>query len=52
MTIEKYFVNDCKPLLDWCYINKLDINWNKTYLLFIKNKRFNYPSEIDLNGNK
>ena len=46
------FILDVKPLIDWCNINRLDLNWTKTYFLFIKNKRYLYPTEIDLYGNK
>ena len=34
------------PLLNWCSSNKLDLNWSKTYFMFIKNKRFSYPLNI------
>ena len=35
-----------KTLLDWCQFNKLDINWSKTFFMFITNKRVKLPKEI------
>ena len=29
----------CRPLLDWCSFNRIDINWSKTFCMFITNKR-------------
>ena len=31
---------------EWCIYNKLDINWSKTYLKFVTNKRIVMPKEI------
>jgi hypothetical protein len=33
------FKDNLKPMLDWCKFNKLDINWDKTYFMFVTNKR-------------
>ncbi len=40
------FKDNLKPMLDWCKFNKLDINWDKTYFMFVTNKR-----QKDSNGN-
>ena len=40
------FVTLVKPLINWCEFNRLDLNWKKTYFMFIKNKRYDYPKEI------
>ena len=37
------------PLLEWCTFNRMDINWSKTFFMFIKNKKFSYPNEIIIN---
>ena len=47
-----YFVSNIQPLLDWCYSSKLDLNWSKTFFLFIKNKRVKYPDHIFINNNR
>jgi hypothetical protein len=40
------FLSKIKPLLDWCFFNKLDLNWPKTYFIFVTNKGVKLPSEI------
>ena len=35
-----------KAMTDWCIKNKLDINWTKTYFMFITNKRITLPKTI------
>ena len=45
------FAPSLQPLLDWCKFNRMDINWLKTFFMFIKNKRFNYPKSIEIDGN-
>jgi hypothetical protein len=40
------FVSKLKTLLDWCQFNKLDINWSKTFFMFVTNKRVKLPKEI------
>ena len=40
------------PLIDWCKFNRMDINWTKTFFMFIKNKRFDYPKKILINHNE
>lgn len=37
-------------LLNWYSSNKLDLNWPKTYFMFIKNKRSFYQSRIKMNN--
>ena len=36
-----------KQLNEWCKHNRLYINWSKTYLMIITNKRVNMPKSID-----
>jgi hypothetical protein len=45
-TLINRFVEKLIVFLDWCEINKLDINWSKTYLMFLTNKRVKLPKEI------
>jgi hypothetical protein len=33
------FLKKLEPLFDWCTYNKLDINWSKTFFMFVTNKR-------------
>ena len=33
------FSKKLEPLLDWCKFNKLDLNWSKTYFMFIISQR-------------
>ena len=37
-------------LFEWCAVNRLDINWKKTFAMFITNKRVTLPSTVTLNG--
>jgi hypothetical protein len=39
----KEFSIAIKNLLDWCSKNRLDINWSKTFLMVITNKRIKIP---------
>jgi len=48
-TLIERFVLKLKPLLDWCDHNKLDLNWSKTYFMFVTNKRVKLPDEISIN---
>ena len=43
-----------ESLLDWCKYNKLDINWSKTYFMFVTNKHIKgkLPKEIEIDGNQ
>ena len=38
-TLIKRFVKYLKPLLDQYDLNKLGINWSKTYFMFVTNKK-------------
>ena len=42
------FLAKIKPLLDWCFFNRLDLNWSKTYFMFVTNRRVKLPSEISV----
>jgi hypothetical protein len=40
-----------QKLMNWCCINRFDINWSKTEVMFVSNKRnITYPDTIDING--
>ncbi len=45
-TLISKFKKKLEPLFDWCKYNKLDINWSKTYFMFVTNKRVMFPKEI------
>ena len=38
------FKKRLEPLIDWCKFNKLDLNWSKTFFMFITNKRVKLQS--------
>jgi hypothetical protein len=40
------FKSDISSLRVWCEMNKLDINWSKTFIMFVNNKRIKLPTEI------
>ena len=48
------FKKKIEVFVEWCLFNKLDINWSKTYFMFITNKRIkqNLPKVIDIDGNQ
>lgn len=33
------FMGQLKPLFEWCFMNRLEINWSKTFGMIITNKR-------------
>jgi hypothetical protein len=35
-------------MLDWCAANRLDVNWKKTFAMFVTNKRITPPTSINL----
>ena len=37
-------------VFDWCAFNRIDINWNKTYAMFVTNKCVMLPSNVLRNG--
>ena len=39
-----------ETLIAWCRFNKLDLNWSKTFFMFITNKRVKLPNEIYIDG--
>jgi len=49
-SVVKDFQASIKPLSTWCSLNRLDINWSKTFVMFVTNKRVSLPSYVDLNG--
>ena len=40
------FIEKLKVFLEWCTFNNLEINWTKTYFMFITNKRLKLPKHI------
>ena len=40
-----------EPLLEWCKFNKFNLNWSKTYFMFISDKRVKLQTEIEISGN-
>ena len=49
-TLINKFKEYLKPMLDWCKFNKLDINWDKTFFMFVTSKRVGkqIPNEISI----
>jgi hypothetical protein len=43
------FQKKIEPLELWCKYNKMDINWKKTYVMFICSKEIETPTSIILN---
>ncbi len=46
------FKRGLRSLNIWCENNRLDINWNKTFAMFITNKHVILPTAIEFNGKK
>ena len=46
------FSRNIRPLFEWCNLNRIDINWSKTYCMFITNKRVKIPESLILEGVK
>ena len=51
-TLLSSFNHNICSLGHWCTHNKLDINWTKTYIMFITNKRISLPQELIVLGKK
>ena len=45
------FKKSLEKLIDWCKFNRLDLNWSKTFFMFVTNKRVQLPNEIVVDGN-
>ncbi|CAF1091926.1 unnamed protein product, partial [Brachionus calyciflorus] len=46
------FIESVNQLLTWCLFNRIDINWSKTKIMFITNKRnLIIPETVEINGN-
>jgi hypothetical protein len=43
------FVKKLRFFLEWCEFNTLDVNWDKTFFMFVTNKRVKLPNEILVN---
>ena len=48
-TLISNFSSKTRPLFEWCYRNRIDINWKKTYFMIITSKRLTLPESIELN---
>jgi hypothetical protein len=47
------FYRSIQKLIDWCKFNRLDINWKKTKIMFVTNKRnIILPNEILIDNNQ
>ena len=38
-------------LINWCDYNRIDINWSKTYIMIITNKRLEPIQQVFINEN-
>ena len=50
-TLITKFKKKLEPFIDWCKYNKLDINWSKTFFMFVTNKhtKNKLPKQILIN---
>ncbi len=47
------FRESTQEMIKWCTFNRLDINWSKTYAMFVTNKKnIELPNEINVDDNK
>jgi retron-type reverse transcriptase len=44
------FASDIGALQEWCAFNRIDINWSKTFIMFVSNKRIEPPKLLEFNG--
>ena len=44
------FKKQLKPFTDWCSFNRLDVNWDKTFFMFVTTKRIKTPEAIVIDG--
>jgi len=44
------FKKHLKPFTDWCSFNRLDVNWDKTFTMFVITKRVTAPVAIEIDG--
>jgi hypothetical protein len=51
VTLLKTFDDSIVKFLNWCKFNMIDINWHKTKIMFITNKRVTIPTTINIAGN-
>ena len=47
--INQYKTN-IKPLFAWCSSNRIDLNWEKTFCMFVTKRRVLLPSILSING--
>ena len=41
-----------RKLIEWCTHNRLMVNWSKTFIMLISNKRVKHPSNFECDGMK
>ncbi|RNA16841.1 hypothetical protein BpHYR1_010202 [Brachionus plicatilis] len=51
-SLEVSFNKSLSPLLTWCIFNRLNINWSKTHVMFVHNKRVKTPKFATFNGHQ
>ena len=49
-TLINEFKKQLKPFTDWCSLNRLDVNWDKTFFMFVTTKRTKAPLTIEIDG--
>lgn len=47
-SLQTSFLKKLDKLFDWCSLNKLDINWSKTFFMFVTNKHIKRNSQLKL----
>lgn len=50
--LQKEFSDRAKVMMDWCSDNRIDINWSKTFAMFVTNRRVHIPDEIAISDVK
>lgn len=49
-TLIDQFKKQLKPFTKWCSFNRLDVNWDKTFIMFVTTKRIKAPAAIEIDG--
>ena len=44
------FQNKIKALTNWCEFSKVEINWDKTFAMFVTNKRIKKPELLNFDN--
>ena len=48
--LENFYLS-INSLNDWCFYNKIDINWSKTFCMIFSNRTSKNPEMVNLCGN-